>query len=119
MKGMGEYELAIAEPALRQFGQYKLRNLRVRGGSLLGTATGIGIGIGESLLRNYDLTMPWSQMEQPPIRKRSAIGDGFSSQTYASSYQHKQALRNTFKRGNRFKRYKQHGNCQCCTCSCR
>ncbi len=43
--------MALAEPALRQFGLQKLQNVRTRGGSLLGTAIGSAIGIGSGLAK--------------------------------------------------------------------
>ncbi len=66
--------MALAQPALRQFGFQKLQRLRFRGGSLLGTAIGSAIGIGYGLSQNYDLTVPWSRMEQPAIRRRAVSG---------------------------------------------
>ncbi len=54
--------MAIAEPVLSQYINTKVR---FRGGSILGTAIGAGIGIGAYVLENYDFTSPFSDILQP------------------------------------------------------
>ena len=111
--------MALAEPVLRQFGVQKLRNVRIRGGSLLGSAIGAGIGIGSGLIINYDVTWPWSTMLQPKRSPRGvpSVGNG-SSSTYASTYQFNQALRTKTLGRGRFRRYTKSSNCKCCHTKC-
>ncbi len=52
--------MALAEPALRQFGVAKLQRIRFRGGSLLGTVIGTAIGIGYSIASDWDVSLPWT-----------------------------------------------------------
>ena len=108
--------MALAEPALRQFGFQKLRNVRARGGSLLGTAIGTAVGIGYGLAKNYDFTFPWDTMEQPGGSRRPFVGDVSNGQTpsHASSYKQYQAFRrkNTTRRSKRNKRHD--SCCKCC-----
>ncbi len=78
--------MAIAEPALRQFGYQKLRNIRFRGVGLLGSAIGAGIGIGSYLFRDYDVTFPWNPSVQPD-RTKQGVPFVNGSQKNGTSYQ--------------------------------
>ncbi len=106
--------MALAEPALRQFGSSKLRNLRFRGSGLLGSAVGIGIGIGTYLLKDYDVVVPWNPMVQPDRGRRAVIGPSSN----ASAYQHKQALRSTYKSKRGYRKRKRSTRSRCCCCTC-
>ncbi len=107
--------MALAEPALRQFGFRKLQNLRFRGGSLLGTAIGTALGLGFGIAQDYDFTYPWSNVLQPDRRRQTLVGlpetqNGGANQQY-------QALRakTVTKRRNRYNR--KHRDCSCCICT--
>jgi len=110
--------MAIAEPALRQFGFRQLQRMRFRGGNLLGTAIGSAIGIGYGIAKNYDLTFPWSPMVQPGRSRRPFVGD--VSQKDAQRYSVNQALRSSNRSSNRFRRNTKSRSrgCSCCTCHC-
>jgi len=106
--------MALAEPALRQFGVQRLQNVRIRGGSLLGTAIGSAIGIGYGLAKDYDLTFPWSPMLQP-FRRQAVIG---TTPSNGGANQQYQALHSSYSRRYRKRRNKQHGVRKCCCCTC-
>ncbi len=63
--------MALVEPVLRQYGLHKLRNLRFRGGGVLGSAIGTGIGIGSYLFQNHDIGLPGSF--QPNRSQRGVV----------------------------------------------
>ncbi len=109
--------MALAEPALRQYGLRGLQNLRFRGGSLLGTAVGTAIGIGSYLLKDYDVVIPWNPMLQPDRGRRAVIGPSEN----VSAHQQHQTLRTSKYFDNRRRRNtKRHnkrrsrGSCCCC-----
>ncbi len=106
--------MALAEPALRQFGLRKLQGFRIRGGSLLGSAIGTGVGIGSYLAQNYDFTWPWSPMLQPG-RRQAVIG---SIPTNGSTNQYQQTLRLANKRYSRKRSSTKQRHRGCCCCSC-
>jgi len=109
--------MALAEPALRQFGLQRLQNLRFRGGGLLGTAIGTAIGIGFGIAANYDVGLPFDNVLQPDRTKRG-IPTLDGSQKNASTYQQYQAFRRKNKYRHRFRssRKSRDSNCCCCTC---
>ncbi len=112
--------MALAEPALRQFGVYKLKSISTRGGSLLGTAIGTAIGIGYSLTKDWQVTFPWSSVEQPRIPNRSFVGNASIFQKEnAGAYQYNQALRTSqpVLSRNKYTNKKSRHRC-CCTQRC-
>jgi len=108
--------MALAEPALRQFGSQKLRNLRFRGGSLLGSVIGAGIGIGSYLIKDYDVVFSWNPMLQPDRGRRAVIGP--NGQTNGSAYQQRQALRRQSQFRSRSRNKYHSRNRRNCCCSC-
>ncbi len=108
--------MALAEPALRTYGLHKLQGYRLRGGSLLGTAIGTGIGIGYSLTKDWEVTFPWSSVEQPRIRKGPGV-NALQEQTEQGSYQ-QYKTHSTSQRFQRRKRSRHNTNRGCCCTSC-
>ncbi len=106
--------MALAEPALRQFGLRKLQNLRFRGGSLLGTAVGTGISLGYGIAADIDFTWPWSRMEQPGQSRRPFLGGKIPSN--AVSHQYKQTLRTFSKNRSRNRNHAKRCSCKLCCC---
>ncbi len=107
--------MALAEPALRQFGFSKLRNLRFRGSGFLGSAVGAAIGIGSYLLKDYDVVFPWNPMLQPDRGRRAVIGP--SSQN-GRTYLDYQTLRTFSKYRRKFRSYNKHRDRRQCCCPC-
>ncbi len=113
--------MALAQPALRQFGLQKLRNLRFRGGSVIGSAIGIGVSIGFSLTQDWDIQFPWSGMLQPdkPIRTGVGVIENGSTQNGSTNQQH-QALRakRQYAYRTKYSRKLRHGKGCCCRRCC-
>ncbi len=112
--------MALAQPALRQFGIQRLQNLRFRGGSLLGSAIGSAIGIGYGLVKDYEFGFPWSPTLEPnrPHRPFPGVRDGSIYAPKATSYQQQQALRASYRSNYRGRRHSKRHNCSKCCCSC-
>ncbi len=108
--------MALAEPVLRQYGLRKLQNLRFRGGGLLGSVIGAGIGIGSYLVKDYDVVFPWNPMFQPDRGRRTVIGP--NGQTNVSAYKQRQALRRSPQLYSRRRRKFNNRSSRCCCCSC-
>ncbi len=109
--------MAIAEPALRGFGLQRLKGGSARGGSILGTAIGLGLGIGWGLYEDYAMSVV--PVNPGDIYKKPQLGvslNGVSSQKDASTYRQRQTFRSAYKRINRSSRPKKRGHCQCCYC---
>ncbi len=110
--------MALAEPALRQYGFRKLQNVRFRGGNLVGTIIGQAIGIGYGVVRNYDVTWPWDTSLSKGERRPFSGNLRDETSSNVSTYQHHQALRPSVKtkyyRRNRAKSKRRRGCC--CTC---
>ncbi len=109
--------MALAEPALRQFGFRKLQNLRIRGGSLIGTAIGTAIGIGYGLTKDYEIGWPGKLQPDRPYRGVPTL-NGVSQTPYGSAYQYSQALRRATKFSTRSRSRYNSRNRRCCCCSC-
>ncbi len=109
--------MALAEPALRQYGFHKLRNLRFRGGGVLGTAIGIGIGIGYGIAEHYEFGFPSRGKFQPDRTKRTPFVNGSQN---GGAYQQRQTLHSSYKsnfKQRRTRKYRSRGSCKCRRCT--
>ncbi len=111
--------MALAQPALRQFGIQKLRNINTRGGTLLGTIIGTAIGLGFNLAADFEVTFPWDRAMQPNRSGRPIVSASIPSQENASNNQYNQALLSyTANKLRSRKRSKSRGNQCCATTRC-
>ncbi len=114
--------MALAEPALRQFGFRKLQNVRFRGGSLLGSLLGTAIGIGYNLTKDYEISVPWNRSFQPSRRNPPGVylNGAISSNEQQSGNKQQQAFRSSNAVKYRHRRYtsKQRRSKCCCSCNC-
>ncbi len=108
--------MAIAEPALRNFGIQGLRRSGIRGGNLLATAVGAGIGIAWGLYEDYAMSIvpisPGGHIRQP----KPGVSLDYETPSYDGAYSKRQALRTTYKRSYRSRRSKKQHSCSCCCC---
>ncbi len=110
--------MAIAESALRQFGLKGLQRSGVRGGNLLGTAAGIGIGIGWGLYQDYAMSVvpiDTGHWRQP----KPGVALDYETPSNGSSNQFKQTLRPVWKRKYRKRSSRSSNRCGFCCCSCK
>ncbi len=104
--------MALVEPVLRQYGLQKLRNVRFRGGNLLGTAIGTAIGLGYGLLKDYEFGLPGRLQPRRTYRSVPYVDE---AQRNGSSNRYSQALRSQAKYRTR-KRSRKHNRGCCCCC---
>ncbi len=110
--------MALAEPALRQFGIQKLRNVRFRGGNLLGTAIGAAIGIGFGIASNYEFGLPRPGIVQPDRTKRTPFVNGKTSYVNKDAYSQYQTYGTKNKRKFGKRRFTKRCTNRCCCYRC-
>ncbi len=109
--------MAIAEPALRQFGIRGLQRQSLRGGNLLASAIGVGISVGWNLYQDYAMSVVpidgghWRQPKPGVSLDYETPSNGGSNQRYKT-------LRTTIKRKYRKRSAVRIHNRGCCVCSC-
>jgi len=108
--------MALAQIALGNNLQSRVQT-KLRGGGLLGSAIGAGIGIGAYLYENFDFTAPWTDLFEPGGTKKPGVAfvDATSQSTRSNQY-HK-TLRATKQRYRSKQRNRNNSHCSCC-CKC-
>ncbi len=115
--------MAIAEAIYSsKFGQLRT-NVRIRGGSLLGTAIGTGIGVAQSaIFGDWDYpNIPFPDLIKPNKPRQGAPFaqvNGVSSQANAGAYKQHQAFRTSTKGNYRKRRNLKHDCRPRCRCTC-